>query len=205
MVRQVFGNRRRGLSRRSSSATPGRMPSRCSASPDLLEEEGATVWRDGDQILGGQYYGEADRARDRPLAGRHADVLAAGVPVGQRPPGGAADLGLLPPPLSPRLAVADDRDPGAVPLLPGGLPVDRRPLAAAGALAAAIAQGVEALGVETKNPGGAPAIDAGPPAAATSPTAAVCGSAPETSRSGVRTGNWSGFWAKGVWRSLEGP
>ena len=24
----------------------------------LLEREGATVWRDGDQILGGQYYGE---------------------------------------------------------------------------------------------------------------------------------------------------
>ena len=24
----------------------------------LLETEGATVWRDGDHILGGQYYGE---------------------------------------------------------------------------------------------------------------------------------------------------
>jgi hypothetical protein len=24
----------------------------------LLEEQGATVWRDGDRILGGQYYGE---------------------------------------------------------------------------------------------------------------------------------------------------
>ena len=39
-----------------------------------------------------------------------------------------------------------DRDPGAVPLLPCRLPVDRRPLATAGAMAAANAQGVQGLG-----------------------------------------------------------
>ena len=88
----------------------------------------------------------ADRARDRPLEGRHADVLAARVPVGQRAPRGAADLGPLPPPLSPGLALPGDGHPGAIPLLPGGLPVDRRALAADGAMAAATAQGAPGPG-----------------------------------------------------------
>ena len=46
------------LSRRCSSATPGRMPSRCLALSSCWRHEGATIWRDEDQILGGQYYGE---------------------------------------------------------------------------------------------------------------------------------------------------
>src|SRR5207237_8683619 len=71
-----------------------------------------------------------DCACDRPLTGRDADVLAAGVLLGQRAPGGAADLGVLPRPLYPRLALPRAGHSGAVPLLPGGLPVDRCSFAA---------------------------------------------------------------------------
>ncbi len=167
----------------------------------LLEQEGVSVWRDGDRILGGQYYGEQivhAIAHSRVVVlmcspqsfqsdNVHTEVLLTWDHYHRR---------YIPVWLAPPI-----RHPRAIPLLPGGLPVDRRPFPIAGAMAAAIAQGVRVPGRGLQEfgrlqPGGsAPGPPAARPARAAAPG---CASARGTSRSAARTGSWSGSWGKGA-------
>ena len=162
----------------------------------LLENEGATVWRDGDHILGGQYYGEEivhAIAHSRvvmlmcsPQAFHsdnvHREVLLTWDYYHRR---------YIPVWLGP---VADIPDRFRYCLV-GCQWIDAHSQPPERWLPQLL-KAFKALGVETKNP----AESTPRPDHADNETdrRAACDSTLVTSRFGARTGNWSGSWARGV-------
>ena len=165
----------------------------------LLEAEGATVWRDEERILGGQYYGEEivhAIAHSRvvmlmcsPHAFQsdnvHTEVLLTWDHYHRR---------YIPVWLCPPTEIPERFRYCFV-----ALPVDRRTFPTAGALAAATAQGVRRLGrgnqVSEMQPDGSTPEPSGVPLES---SGAALRFHPGTGQSRVPTGSWSGFWEKGA-------